>query len=229
MRPANWFNDLLANPAFSKALGPAFLETLVMVGVSGLLTVLLGLPLGVLLHAVRPGGLAPNKTLHWVLSSVVVNLTRSIPYAILMVALIPFTRVLVGTSIGPMAATVSLTIAAVPFFARLVEASLRDVHPGKVDAAHAMGSTKQQTIWKVLIPEAMPSLIAGVTTTVVTLIGYSAMAGLIGGGGLGRLAYNYGFQRFDTSVMVVTIIILVLLVQLIQVLGDALIRRVDHR
>ncbi|MFT4225430.1 MAG: methionine ABC transporter permease [Micropruina sp.] len=225
----DFIDSLVHNPAISTALWPAFLETLQMVGLSGLLTVVLGLPLGVVLFITQPGGMAGNRPLNIVLGGVLVNITRSIPYAILIVALIPFTRWLVGTSIGPIAASVSLTIASVPFFARLVETSLRDVHPGKVDAAHAMGSTRAQTVWKVLIPEALPSLVASITTTLVALIGYSAMAGLVGGGGLGRLAYNYGYQRFQPEVMIVVLVILVLMVQLVQVAGDALVRRVDHR
>lgn len=229
MTPLDLVGDLLANPAITTALWPAFLETLLMVGIAGAATVVVGLPLGVVLFVTQPGGMAGNRVVNLVLSGVVVNITRSIPYAILMLSLIPFTRLLVGTSIGPLAASVSLTIAAVPFFARLVEASLREVQPGKVDAAHAMGSSRFQTVWKVLLPEALPALVAGVTTTVVTLIGYSAMAGLIGGGGLGRLAYNYGYQRFQPEVMVTILVILVLLVQLVQILGDAVIRRVDHR
>lgn len=220
--------DLLANPALTTALGPAFVETLQMVGIAGLATVLLGLPLGVLLFVSRPGGLAEHRTAR-LLAGAVVNLTRSVPYAVLMLSLVPFTRWVVGTSIGPVAASVSLTIACTPFFARLVEAALREVHPGKVDAAHAMGSTRFQTVWKVLLPEALPALAAGVTTTLVALVGYSAMAGLIGGGGLGRLAYNYGYQRYQFEVMVVILVILVLLVQLVQVAGDAIVRRVDHR
>lgn len=229
MTPLNLWSDLLGNPAITTALWPAFVETLAMVGLSGLATVVLGLPLGVVLFVTQPGGLAHHRLLNVVLSGIVVNITRSIPYAILMVTLIPFTRLLVGTSIGPIAAAVSLTIAAVPFFARLVETALREVHPGKLDAGHAMGSTRFQTIWKVLLPEALPGLVAGLTTTVVALIGYSAMAGLIGGGGLGRLAYNYGYQRFQPEVMVVVLVILVLLVQLVQWAGDVLIRRLDHR
>lgn len=224
-----FWDALVTNPAISTPLAPAFGETLQMVGIAGLATVLLGLPLGVVLFVTQPGGMAHNRAVNVVLSGVIVNITRSIPYAILMVSLIPFTRWVVGTSIGPIAASVSLTIASVPFFARLVETSLREVHPGKVDAAHAMGSTRGQTVWKVLIPEAMPSLIASVTTTLVALIGYSAMAGLIGGGGLGRLAYNYGYQRFQPEVMVVVLVVLVLLVQLVQWAGDALVRRFDHR
>ena len=225
----DFLQSLITNPAITTGLWPAFLETLQMVGIAGLATVLFGLPLGVVLFVTQPGGLAANRPVNVVLGGVLVNITRSIPYAILMVTLIPFTRWLVGTSIGPIAASVSLTIACVPFFARLVEASLREVHPGKVDAAHAMGSTRFQTVYKVLIPEALPALVASITTTVVALIGYSAMAGLIGGGGLGRLAYNYGYQRFQPEVMVVVLIVLVLLVQLVQVAGDLIVRRVDHR
>lgn len=225
----DFLNSLAGNPAITTALGPALVETLQMVAISGVLTVLFGLPLGVVLFVTQPGGMAHNRALNVVLGGVLVNITRSIPYAILMVSLIPFTRWIVGTSIGPIAASVSLTIASVPFFARLVEASLREVHPGKVDAAHAMGSTRPQTVWKVLIPESLPSLVASITTTLVALIGYSAMAGLIGGGGLGRLAYNYGYQRFQPEVMIVVLVILVLLVQLVQIAGDAVVRRVDHR
>ena len=216
------FNEIL------QALEPAFWETLTMVGNSSVATVLLGLPLGVVLFTTQRGGLMANPVLSVALSAIA-NITRSIPYAILMLSLIPFTRWLVGSAVGPQAACVSLTIGAVPFFARLVESALRDVHSGKVDAAHAMGSTRMQTITKVLLPEAAPSLVAAVTTTVVTLVGYSAMAGLIGGGGLGRLAYNYGYQRFEPTVQLVTIAILVGMVQLIQMLGDVVIRYVDHR
>ena len=224
-----FLDGLFTNPAITTALWPALFETLLMVGISGLATAVIGLPLGVVLFVTQPGGLAESRTLNFALGGVVVNITRSIPYAILMVSLIPFTRLVVGTSIGPLAASVSLTIACVPFFARLVETSLREVHPGKLDAAHAMGSTRSQTVWKVLLPEAGPSLVANVTTTLVALIGYSAMAGLIGGGGLGRLAYNYGYQRFQPEVMFVVLVILVLLVQLVQVAGDAIVRRIDHR
>lgn len=224
-----FLNDLFTNPAITTALWPALLETLLMVGIAGIATVVIGLPLGVVLFITQTGGMAANRAVNIVLSGIIVNITRSIPYAILMVSLMPFTRFLVGTSIGPLAASVSLTIACVPFFARLVEAGLRDVHPGKVDAAHAMGSTRPQTVWKVLLPEAKPSLVASITTTLVTLIGYSAMAGLIGGGGLGRLAYNYGYQRFQPEVMLVVLVVLVLFVQIVQVIGDAVVRRVDHR
>lgn len=220
-----WFN----NPALQKALLPAIWETLLMVGISSIATLLVGLPLGVVLYVTQKGALGENRALNFLLSNVVVNITRSIPYAILMLALIPFTRWLVGTSLGPIAASVSLAIAAIPFFARLVENALREVHPGKLDAAHAMGSSKMQSVTKVLIPEALPGLVAGLTTTVVTIIGYSAMAGLVGGGGLGRLAYNYGFQRYQPDVMVITVVLIVVMVQGIQWLGDRISHAVDHR
>ena len=220
-----WFN----NPALQKALLPAIWETLLMVGISRVATLLVGLPLGVVLYVTQKGALGENRALNFLLSNVVVNITRSIPYAILMLALIPFTRWLVGTSLGPIAASVSLAIAAIPFFARLVENALREVHPGKLDAAHAMGSSKMQSVTKVLIPEALPGLVAGLTTTVVTIIGYSAMAGLVGGGGLGRLAYNYGFQRYQPDVMVITVVLIVVMVQGIQWLGDRISHAVDHR
>ena len=220
-----WLN----NPAIQSALWPALLETLIMVGISSAVAVIVGLPLGVVLYTTARGGMSENRPLNVLLSSVIVNITRSIPYAILMLALLGFTRLLLGTSIGPVAASVSLSIASIPFFARLVETALRDVHPGKLDAAHAMGSTKWQSVTKLLIPEAMPGIVAGVTTTVVTIIGYSAMAGLIGGGGLGRLAYSYGFQRWEPDVMVITVIVIVIIVQLVQFVGDLISRKVDHR
>ncbi|SDL80850.1 methionine ABC transporter permease [Tessaracoccus oleiagri] len=214
-------------PQMWGAIWDGLLETLQMVGISGVFTVLFGLPLGIALFTFNSLGFT-GRVVNTVLG-VLVNITRSFPYAILMVSLIPLTKILVGTSIGPIAASVSLTIAAVPFFARLVETALRDVHSGKTDAAFAMGSSRMQVIRKVWLPEAMPTLIAAVTTTIVTIVGYSAMAGLIGGGGLGRLAYNYGYQRFIPEVMVVTIVILIILVQLIQLVGDRLSRVVDHR
>jgi D-methionine transport system permease protein len=191
--------------------------------------VLIGLPLGVFLHVTAPGGLRPMPVVNRIVSDIVVNITRSIPFAILMVALIPLARLLVGTSLGPVAASVSLSIGTIPFFARLVEACLRDVHHGKIDAAQVMGSTRMQVINKVMLPESLPALVAATTTTVVTLVGYSAMAGLVGGGGLGKLAYNYGFQRFDVTVMIVTIVLIIVLVQVIQLTGEWISRSLDHR
>ncbi|MDF1487541.1 methionine ABC transporter permease [Tessaracoccus caeni] len=228
MNPMNWLNDLFSNPAIQKATLPAIWETLQMVGISGLVTVVLGLPLGVVLFVTQPGGMTENSVINRGLGAIV-NITRSFPFAILMISIGPLTQFLVGTKIGPVAASVSLAIAATPFFARLVETALRDVHSGKLDAAHAMGSTRMQSITKVLIPEALPTIVAAITTTVVTLVGYSAMAGLIGGGGLGRLAFNYGYQRYQPEVMFFLVIILILIVQLIQWIGDAISRAVDHR
>lgn len=225
----DFFNDLMTNPGITKAMWPAFIETMQMTAISAFFTVVVGLPLGILLLNTARGGLTPVRWLNTLLSGVIVNITRSIPFAILMVSLIPFAAVVVGTSLGPIAASVSLTIGTIPFFARLVETALRDVSSGKIDAALVMGSTKMQIIRKVLVPEALPGIIAATTTTIVTLIGYSAMAGLVGGGGLGRLAYNYGFQRYDFSIMLVTIVIMVILVQLVQILGDWFARLVDHR
>lgn len=222
-------NDIFSNPVLAKALPEAIMETLQMVGISGFFTVLVGLPLGVFLHATAPGGLRPMPVVNRIVSDIVVNITRSIPFAILMVALIPLARLLVGTSLGPVAASVSLSIGTIPFFARLVEACLRDVHHGKIDAAQVMGSTRMQVISKVMLPESLPALVAAATTTVVTLVGYSAMAGLVGGGGLGKLAYNYGFQRFDVTVMLVTIVLIIVLVQVIQLTGEWISRSLDHR
>jgi D-methionine transport system permease protein len=222
-------NEIFSNPVLAKALPEAIVETLQMVAISGFFTVLIGLPLGVFLHATAPGGLRPMPVTNRIVSDIVVNITRSIPFAILMVALIPLARLLVGTSLGPVAASVSLSIGTIPFFARLVEACLRDVHHGKIDAAQVMGSTKMQVINKVMLPESLPALVAATTTTVVTLVGYSAMAGLVGGGGLGKLAYNYGFQRFDVTVMLVTIVLIIVLVQIIQLTGEWIARSLDHR
>jgi D-methionine transport system permease protein len=222
-------NEIFSNPVLAKALPEAIVETLQMVAISGFFTVLIGLPLGVFLHATAPGGLRPMPVTNRIVSDIVVNITRSIPFAILMVALIPLARLLVGTSLGPVAASVSLSIGTIPFFARLVEACLRDVHHGKIDAAQVMGSTKMEVINKVMLPESLPALVAATTTTVVTLVGYSAMAGLVGGGGLGKLAYNYGFQRFDVTVMLVTIVLIIVLVQVIQLTGEWIARSLDHR
>ncbi|WP_247042489.1 methionine ABC transporter permease [Arthrobacter rhizosphaerae] len=222
-------NEIFGNPVLAKALPEAIVETLQMVGISAFFTVLIGLPLGVFLHVTAPGGLRPMPVTNRVMSDVIVNITRSIPFAILMVALIPLARLLTGTSLGPVAASVSLSIGTIPFFARLGETCLRDVHIGKIDAAQVMGSTTMQVINKVMLRESLPALVAAATTTVVTLVGYSAMAGLVGGGGLGKLAYNYGFQRFDVTVMVVTIVLIIVLVQIIQLLGEWIARSLDHR
>ncbi|MFF4412092.1 methionine ABC transporter permease [Streptosporangium sp. NPDC001559] len=202
-------------------------QTVQMVLWSTLFTALLGLPLGVALVVTDRGGLFPSWPLNRVLA-LVVNVGRSLPFIILMIAVIPLTRMIVGTTIGTAATVVPLTLGAAPFFARLVETSLREVGSDKVQAAHAMGASRTTIIGKVLLPEAMPGLVAGLTVTVVALISYSAMAGAIGGGGLGDLAIRYGYQRFETTLMVVTVVVLVVIVQLVQTLGDTVARRLQR-
>jgi len=209
-------------------LSHAALETLYMVGVSTLLTVVLGLPLGVLLVISDRNGLKSAPALNQVLGAVV-NFARSLPFIILLVVVIPFTRFVVGTSIGSTAAIVPLSLAAIPFFARVAETGLREVDRGLVEAAQAMGCTTWQIIRKVLLPEALPSLILGIALTIINLIGYSAMAGVIGGGGLGDVAVRYGYQRFETAVMIVTVVLLVVVVQGIQILGSKLALKVSKR
>jgi D-methionine transport system permease protein len=220
--------DLLADPVITRRVPQATLETLQMVGVSALLTALLGLPLGLLLHATSPGGLVPQRTVNAVLG-VVVNVGRSLPFIILAIAVIPLTRALVGTSLGWQAAVVPLTLGAVPFFARLVETAVREVDPGKVEAARVMGSTRRKVLGAVLVRESLPSLVSGLTVTVIALVAYAAMAGAIGAGGLGFLAISYGYQRFNTPVMVVCVLLILLIVQVVQVVGDTVARRLDHR
>jgi len=209
-------------------LWAGFLDTLLMVGVSSLLALVLGLPLAILLVVSERGGLYEQVGVQRVLGWLV-NLFRSIPFLILMVALIPFTRMIVGTSYGVWAAVVPLTIAAMPVFARIAEVSLREVDHGLVEAAQAMGCRRGHIIRHVLLPEAMPGIVSGFTITLVTMINASAMAGAIGAGGLGDLAYPYGYQRFDTQVMRTVIVVLVALVTLLQFFGDRLSRRLNHR
>jgi|TARA_R110001583_G_scaffold86603_5_gene226248 D-methionine transport system permease protein len=206
----------------------ATLDTLYMVAVSGLISTLVGLPLGVMLYVTRPRQILAKPVLNQVLS-IITNVGRSIPFIILMVSIIPFTRMLVGTSIGINAASVPLTIAAIPFVARLVEAALNEISPGLIEAAQAMGATPWQIIRKVLIPEARGGIMTGLTITVVTLISYSAMAGAVGGGGLGDLGIRYGYNRFNPTIMLITVVILVIMVQGFQSLGDYLVRKSDRK
>lgn len=209
-------------------LWQGLIDTGLMVGVSSLLALILGIPLAVVLVTSERGGLFEAPALNRLLGGLV-NLFRSVPFLILMVALIPFTRLLVGTTYGVWAAVVPLTIAATPFFARIAEVSLREVDHGLIEAAQAMGCRRWHIVWHVLLPEALPGLIGGFTITVVTLINSSAMAGAIGAGGLGDLAYRYGYQRFDTQVMVTVIVVLIVLVTLIQLSGDRLARHFNRR
>lgn len=203
-------------------------ETLLMVGVSSLAALLLGLPLAIVLVITDRQSLFASPLLNRLLGWLV-NLFRSVPFLILMVALIPFTRLVVGTSYGVWAAVVPLTLAATPFFARIAEVSLREVDKGLVEAAQAMGFHRWHIIWHVLLPEARPGIVSGFTITLVTMINASAMAGAIGAGGLGDLAYRYGYQRFDTQVMIAVIAVLVALVTLLQFCGDRLSRRLNRR
>lgn len=205
-----------------------FLETVQMTVISTVVAVLLGVPLGVILVITSRGHIMQNDAVNKVLGAIV-NATRSIPFIILMVAIIPFTRLVAGTSIGTTAACVPLTLAAIPFLARLVETAIKEVNGGVVEAAQSMGATPLQIIWKVLLPEALPTLIDNITVLIVNLISYSAMAGAIGGGGLGDIAIRYGYQRFQGDVMLATIIILIVLVQVIQSLGDYLSRKVNKK
>jgi D-methionine transport system permease protein len=210
------------------SLWTATRDTLYMVGVAALFTVAVGLPLGVLLVLTDRGGLLPMPIAHRTIGTVV-NAGRSLPFIILLVAVLPLTRAIVGTAIGTTAAIVPLSLAAIPFFARVAESALREVERGLVEAAQAMGCTTWQIVAKVLIPEALPSLILGITITVISLVGYSAMAGAIGGGGLGDLAIRYGYQRFETEVMLATVVVLIVLVQGLQALGNAAARRFSRR
>ncbi len=202
-------------------------ETLLMVGVATAITVPLGTLLGVLLLISDRGQVLESRTLHRVLGAVV-NVGRSIPFIILLVLVIPVTRAVVGTTIGTPAAIVPLTIATVPFFARVVETALREVPAGLVEAATSAGATSRQVVAKVLLPEALPGLVSGLTITVIGIVGYSAMAGAVGGGGLGDVAIRYGYQRFETDTTIFTVVVLVALVQLVQLLGDAVARRFTH-
>lgn len=204
------------------------LETLYMVGLAALFTVLIGLPLGVLLFLSRRHGLVPMPRLNAVLGAII-NTGRSLPFIVLLIALIPFTRLLVGTTLGSTAAIVPITIGAFPFFARLTENALDEVDYGRIEAVLSMGGSVWHVIAKALLPEALPALLAATTLTIVMLIGFSSMAGVIGGGGLGDLAIRYGYQRFNDQIMVGTVLILVLMVQAVQMGGDRLVRSLAHR
>jgi D-methionine transport system permease protein len=217
-------------------IGEGTVDTLVMTGCALLFTVIIGLALGTLLFLTSPAHRRPGRpayervrTLAYRLLSLVANVLRSIPFLILLILLIPATRAMVGTSLGVRGAVPPLVIASAPFFARLVESVLREVESGVLEACRAMGATTRQTVFWALLPEAAAPLCAAITVTAIALIGYSAMAGVIGGGGLGDLAVRYGYQRFDTQVMIVTVAILVFIVQVVQWSGDRLVARLAHR
>jgi D-methionine transport system permease protein len=206
----------------------ALQETLYMVALSAVFTFVLGLLIGILLYLTAPNGLHANRLVNAPLGALV-NVGRSLPFLILLIVLLPVTRVIVGTSLGATAAIVPLTIGSSPFFARVVETALREVDHGRIEAAQSMGATQLDLVLKVLLPEALPGLLAGATLTLVMFVDYSAMAGAIGAGGLGNFAIKYGYQRFNTDLMLATVVVLVALVQLLQSLGDRVVRAVAHR
>ncbi|MDZ5458758.1 methionine ABC transporter permease [Azohydromonas lata] len=216
------------SPIMLERLWEALLDTLLMVGSSAAIALLAGIPLAVLLVLTAPGGVLPWPRFNKV-AGAIVNAFRATPFIVLLVALIPLTRLLTGTTIGVWAAVVPLSISATPFFARIAEVSLREVDAGLIEAAQAMGCRRRHIVWHVLLPQALPGIVGGFTITVVSMIGASAMAGAVGAGGLGDLAIRYGYQRFDTTVMVVVIAVLVALVSAVQLTGDFWVRRLKQR
>ena len=219
--------ELLANIDWTE-IGLASLDTLAMLGGSLLFTIALGLPLGILLFLTGPRQLLAQPLLYGALSFVV-NVLRSVPFVILLIVMIPFTVLLVGTSLGVAGAIPPLVVGATPFFARLVETALREVDRGIIEASQSMGATTRQIVLGALLPEALPGLFAAVTVTAITLVSYAAMSGVIGGGGLGDLAIRFGYQRFQTDVMVVTVALLLILVQVLQMIGDRLVIRFSRK
>ncbi|WIY82844.1 methionine ABC transporter permease [Propionimicrobium sp. PCR01-08-3] len=221
MRKVSWTE---AFPEMVGTLG----DTAWMVGVSFVIVTVLGLAVGVILRLSSPDGLRPQQVVYQIVGAIV-NIARSLPFLILMIALLSLTRWLVGTAYGPTAAIVPLSVGAIPFYARVVESALREVESGKIEAAQVMGANTWQIVWKVLLPESMPGLVSGATLTLVTLIGYSTMAGAIGGGGIGDFAIRYGYQRFNGEVLAMAIVAMIVIVQLVQSIGDGIVRGMAHR
>ncbi len=221
MRSVDWgqFRDLMISGTT---------DTLYMVLLSAVFTLLIGLPVGVLLFLTRKGGLLPNRAVSYLLNWVV-NIGRALPFVIMLIAVIPFTRFIVGTTLGSTAAVVPITLGAFPFFSRIVESALNEVDRGRIEAVQSLGGNLWYIVSRVLLPEALPALVSGVTLTIVMLIGFSAMAGVVGGGGLGDLAIRYGYQRFDNTLMAGTVIMLLFLVLAIQKTGDVVVRSLAHR
>lgn len=209
-------------------LNQAFFETLYMVGIATLVAILLGMPLGIVLYVTDTGLILENKIIRGIFGFIT-NLIRSIPFIILLVFLIPFTRWLIGTNIGPTAAAVPLSVAAIPFFARIVESAAREIDRGVIEAAVSVGASPWTIIREIILPEAKPGIISGLTITVISLVSYSAMAGTVGGGGIGDLAIRYGYYRYDNNVMYTTVIVLIALVQAIQITGDFIAKKVNKR
>lgn len=205
----------------------ALWETTYMVTIASVLATLVGLPIGVMLATTRKGGILEKPSFYNVLAFIV-NAARSVPFIVLLLAITPLTRLIVGTSIGTNAATVPLIVAAIPFVARIIENALHEVPAGLIEAGLVMGATPLQIVYKILLPEALPSITEGITIVIIALIGYSAMAGTVGGGGLGNVAYNYGYERFDIKIMLITVVILIFQVQIIQWIGDKITKRLRH-
>ena len=209
-------------------IGQATLDTLAMLGGSMVLTIALGLPLGVILFLTGKGQMLENRAANGLLS-LLVNILRSVPFVILLIVMIPLTVALVGTSLGVAGAIPPLVVGAAPFFARLVETALREVDKGVIEASFAMGAKRRQVVLGALLPEALPGLVAAATVTAVALVSYTAMAGVVGAGGLGDLAIRFGYQRFQTDVMIVTVVLMLVLVQVLQMIGDSVVRKVSHK
>lgn len=203
-------------------------ETLYMVVISTVVAYVFGIPLGVIMYITDKKGICRNRVINLVVG-IIINIIRSVPFLILLVAILPFTRLVVGTTIGPTATIVPLIVAAIPFVARMVESSLKEVDGGVIEAAKAMGSSNFQIITRVLLPEAKPSLLVGLTIAITTILGYSAMAGFTGGGGLGAIATNYGYYRYQTDVMLITVAVLVIIVQIFQEVGIRIVNKLDKR
>ena len=216
------------NQAMIDLLIQGTLETLYMTLVSTLIAYLLGIPLGILVYITDSKGICKNRCLNFIFGAII-NMIRSVPFLILLVAMLPVTRLIVGTTIGSTATIVPLVAAATPFVARMVESSLKEVDTGVIEAAKAMGSSPLQIICKVLLPEAKPSLLVGCTIAIATILGYSAMAGFVGGGGLGAIAINYGYYRYKSDVMLITVALLILIVQLFQEVGMRIANKIDKR
>ena len=208
--------------------GTGILETLYMVIISTLLAYVLGIPMGIILNITGENGIRRNRAVNVILG-VIVNILRSVPFIILLLALLPFTRAIVGTTVGSTAVIVPLVVSAAPFVARMIESSLKEVDAGVIEAAESMGSTRMQIIFKVLLPEAKPSITVGMAITIVTILGYSAMAGFVGGGGLGAIAINYGYYRYDYQIMLITVVLIVIIVQIFQELFMRIATKTDKR
>ena len=216
------------DPATIQMLLQGIVDTLYMTAVATLLAYIIGLPLGVIQVVTAKDGIKPNRFVYTVLN-VIINIARSIPFLIFLVAILPFTRAIVGTSIGATATIVPLVVAAAPFIARLVESSIKEIDPGVIEAAQSMGASPMRIITHVMLPEARPSILVGSAIAITTILGYSAMAGAVGGGGLGKLAIQYGYMRYQTDVMIVTIILLIVIVQAFQSIGNWATRKCDKR